>query len=833
MIDPRGRVKILDFGLSRPTESLDSTSPGLTASGSVMGTPYYMSPEQMRGRKVDGRSDLFSLGVTLYQLATGDRPFRGETLGEVMEAVFQADPPPADRSNPGAGADLASTITRLLVKDPEKRFQSADELLAELRGLKISQTVVARPAPAAAPAPGRSVPPRAKVAVAAIGTVALGLALLLFLRRGGPGPSTPPGRPLLAILPLKVLEPDADAEKIKQTILYSLPEALECPAVEILSPTFLKDLARKTGIEALDSENGTDVARAAGASLIVSGTIVPGQTGFALHCELRTLDGKVRASPRVPRVRLQEVREAVETIAGQVLASLGVSSEKARPALATLSGASLALQEFADGLASMERLDAPGAERHFRAALEEDPDFALAHFHRARAFGWMGGAEAMRRCGESYRKALREPLRLKEVDQEKARLILEVLLSARDPTKPGDFGKVERARRLGQGNPRDKDSLEVWMEVAYHDAFEGSAAQAVEACEALLAVDPEYGPAHQHLLQAATWAGRFDLARKAAEALASHASESSWGLQALLYLGRDAEARELAERRGTEPRDHWDRTVAIEVAFGLGDAALAERLARLGWEDDAEDFLFERAKALLALGRFEEVREILRREVERLPGGGNRIRGHRLALLHLEAGVEPPAAGTQDPWTALLRAGWLARKGSLQEAEPILSGLPPPVQAIPSVRRLAEWAQGEVLLAKGSTAEALARFAAAAPEPGKAESVEVALLAGFLVERAARAHLEAGSFPEAEALLGRLGRTSGWFLLGAGALQPAQIRSAYDEARCLEERGDKSRSTEAYARFLGRWSTPDPGAPEVEEALRRYARLAGSPWKPG
>ncbi|HKB16565.1 MAG TPA: hypothetical protein VKF62_10895, partial [Planctomycetota bacterium] len=207
--------------------------------------------------------------------------------------------------------------------------------------------------------------------------------------------------------------------------------------------------------------------------------------------------------------------------------------------------------------------------------------------------------------------------------------------------------------------------------------------------------------------------------------------------------------------------------------------------------------------------------------------------GHRLALLQLETGLEPAAAAPQDPWSALFRAGWLARKGSAEEAEPILAGLPPAVRAIPSVRRLAEWAQGEVLLAKGSTAEALERFAAAAPEPGKAESVEVAHLAGFLVERASRAHLGAGRFPEAEALLERLGRTSAWFVLGAGALHAAQVRSGYDEARCLEERGDRARSIEAYARFLRRWSTPDPAAPEVEEALRRYAGLAGSPWKPG
>ncbi|HET6202748.1 MAG TPA: serine/threonine-protein kinase [Planctomycetota bacterium] len=825
MIDERGRVKILDFGLSRPSGGLDEFAPGLTASGSVMGTPYYMSPEQMRGKKVDARSDLFSLGVTLYQLGTGERPFGGETLGEVMESVFQGDPLPLDRANPRIGGDLSSTVTKLLSKDPDRRFQSAEELLAELRGLKASSTVVAPPRRPPPPAPQRR---RALAAAAAALLVALALGVFL-LRGSRPPVARPGGKPLLAILPLKVIEPDADAQRIARTILYSLPQAIACPAVEVLSPTYLADRARKKGIETLDSENGTDVAREAGADLLVSGTIGPGSRGFELHCELRTMDGVIKANPRIPPLRPQDVRDVVETLAAAILAPLGVTPEKAG-ALATLSGSAIALQEFADGLAAMQRLDPREAESRFAEALRADETFALAHFHRARALGWMGGPENLRKCGEAYRKALANARRLSEVDQEKARLLLDVLLSPRAPT---DFGKAERARRLGRENPRDKDALEVWMEVAYHDPLEGSAAEAVEACETLLALDPDYGPAHQHLLQAATWAGRHDLARRAAESLAKRASESSWEPQALLYLGRDAEARDLAQRRGREGRSHWDRAVAIDVAFGVGDAALAEELTGLGWEEDPDAFLFERTKALFALGRFDDVRAILEKEVRRIPERRNHIRGVRLALLHLDAGLEPPAAGPEDPWSALVRAGWLARLRRAEEAEASLAAIPPPVRAIPSVRRLADWAQGEILLAKGSAPGALGRFDAAAPEPGKAESVDVAHLAGFFVERAARAHLEEGDFDAAQALLQRLTRTSGWFLLGAGALAPAQVRSDYDEARCLEERGSKERAREAYARFLRRWPAPDPAAPEVEEALRRYARLAGSPWRPG
>jgi urea transport system substrate-binding protein len=126
---PAGRVKILDFGLARPAQSTS----GLTEIGDLIGTPNYMSPEQARGETVDGRSDLFSLGVVLYQLCVRHLPFRGKTVTAVLTALAVDQPPPVRRTNPEIPAALADLVMELLAKDPGQRVQSAEILIERLR----------------------------------------------------------------------------------------------------------------------------------------------------------------------------------------------------------------------------------------------------------------------------------------------------------------------------------------------------------------------------------------------------------------------------------------------------------------------------------------------------------------------------------------------------------------------------------------------------------------------------------------------------------------------------------------------------------------------------
>ena len=137
-------VKVLDFGLAKLTEpaappALDTELPTLlgdTETGMVMGTPRYMSPEQARGEKVDARTDVFSMGVLLYEMVTGRVPFSGTTPGEVIAAILRDEPPPLAEGLPEAPPELERIISKALRKDRAERYQTAQDLLADLKDLR-------------------------------------------------------------------------------------------------------------------------------------------------------------------------------------------------------------------------------------------------------------------------------------------------------------------------------------------------------------------------------------------------------------------------------------------------------------------------------------------------------------------------------------------------------------------------------------------------------------------------------------------------------------------------------------------------------------------------
>ncbi|HEX8076928.1 MAG TPA: serine/threonine-protein kinase, partial [Chthoniobacterales bacterium] len=140
MLRADGYVKVLDFGIAKLTESQQSKSPagatpGLahTQEGTTVGTPFYMSPEQARNEKLDARTDLWSVGVILFEMVAGERPFSGATSADVIARVLQNDPPPLDRSAPG---QLRRIIARALAKDKEKRYQSANDLRRDLQKVR-------------------------------------------------------------------------------------------------------------------------------------------------------------------------------------------------------------------------------------------------------------------------------------------------------------------------------------------------------------------------------------------------------------------------------------------------------------------------------------------------------------------------------------------------------------------------------------------------------------------------------------------------------------------------------------------------------------------------
>ena len=180
LVDGEGRVKVTDFGIARAGTSQ------MTETGSIVGTAQYLSPEQAKGGEVDPRSDLYSLGVVLYELLTGKTPFDGETPVEIAMKHLSTTPQPPSKLRPDVPRELDMVVMRALAKNPDERYQSADEMEGDLervaRGARVSATtvdtatqVLRRPAAAAAaasataatmiaPPPASAAPPPAVVA---------------------------------------------------------------------------------------------------------------------------------------------------------------------------------------------------------------------------------------------------------------------------------------------------------------------------------------------------------------------------------------------------------------------------------------------------------------------------------------------------------------------------------------------------------------------------------------------------------------------------------------------------------------------------------------------
>jgi len=235
-----GEAKILDFGIAR----LEGDGASQTRTGASWGTPAYMSPEQARGERVDGRTDIWSLGVMLYEMLAGRRPFGGDSMEAMIAAILTQRPKPLERVRPDVPAELARAVERALAKDPVERYASAAELLADLESDRMS---------AASPALHRGRRFKAfRLGVAA--AVLLATVVLFFLARNWP-PWNSAAEPLRRIA---VLRP------VVKSVGNNNPE-IEFVASEVVEAS-LSTLVSLEGLQVLDppernEESGSDAER--------------------------------------------------------------------------------------------------------------------------------------------------------------------------------------------------------------------------------------------------------------------------------------------------------------------------------------------------------------------------------------------------------------------------------------------------------------------------------------------------------------------------------------------------------------------------------------------
>jgi eukaryotic-like serine/threonine-protein kinase len=169
MINRTGQVKLLDFGLAL----MNTPDPRLTSSGSLLGSVHYISPEQIRGETLDARSDLYSVGITLFEVTTGRLPIQGKSFSEIINGHLQGTPDSPSKLNPSVPESLSLVIFRALAKDPADRFQSAAEFLMALQAVHIGNsmnfevTMETARTPAMTPATPHTPPPNAVSAATA------------------------------------------------------------------------------------------------------------------------------------------------------------------------------------------------------------------------------------------------------------------------------------------------------------------------------------------------------------------------------------------------------------------------------------------------------------------------------------------------------------------------------------------------------------------------------------------------------------------------------------------------------------------------------------------